>query len=50
VTSAAAPFCLGRFAGPAGAFTGLVARDVVIPLSAVREDLGDDLCSRAGTS
>jgi 2-keto-4-pentenoate hydratase/2-oxohepta-3-ene-1,7-dioic acid hydratase in catechol pathway len=47
VTSAAAPFCLGRFAGPAGAFTGLVARDVVIPISAVREDLGDDLSPTA---
>ena len=43
MTAAAAPFCLGRFAGPAGVFTGLVVSDAVVPLSAVREDLTNDL-------
>ena len=43
MTRAAPPFCLGRFAGSEGAFTGVVVGDAVARLSAVRDDLDDGL-------
>ena len=43
MTRTAPPFCLGRFAGSTGAFTGVVVGDAVARLSIVRDDLDDGL-------